>query len=253
MVLTALAAASLLVLGWAVAYVSSTATQRILARLADRLEQRFGRSGGLRPTGPMGAAPALIGRFVFWAVLAVFAAAALQQLPLPILTEVVSAVSALLPRALLAVSLVLVGFIAANLANHWISDLALRAGSEHARFLGRLAQGVIIVVALIVGTEQIGLQGGVFTALLTVVAASILGSMSLAFALGSRPVVTNLLSSYYAAKALSVGDRVRIGGVEGIISEIGPTAIVIDAAGDRVHLPAKSYCEEACVVVGSGK
>ena len=247
---TLLASAALLLVVWGLAYAAGILTRKLLERIAARIEPRFERSGTLRASGLMRRTPRVLGKFVFWSVLLVFATAALETMPLPIVTELLQGVSRVLPRTLLAVAIVLVGFVAANLANHWIAGIALRAGSEYGQALGRVAQGVIVVVTLIIGVEQVGLQGGVFTSLLTVVLASTLGAMSLAFALGSGPVVTNLLASHYASKTLSIGDTVRFGDVEGTIREIGPTSIAIDAGADRIYLPAKKYCDEICIVVG---
>lgn len=247
------ASAALLLVVSGVALVAGFAARALLGRIAIHAEQRFEQSGAVRASGLMRGAPKLIGRFVFWTVLLLLATAALETMPLPIVSELLQTVSNFLPRILVAVGIMLVGFVAANLANDWIAGIALRAGSEHGPSLGRLAQGVIVVVALVVGFEQVGLHGGVFSSLLTVVLASSLGAMSLAFGLGASPVVTNLLASYYASKALSVGDTVRVGDLEGTIREIGPTSIVIDAGDDRFYLPAKKYCDEICVVVGASQ
>lgn len=245
-----LVSAGLLLVAWGIAYVVGIAARRLLGRVATHVEQRFEHSGAVRASGLIRDAPKIAGKFVFWTVLLLLATAALETMPLPIGAELVQTASSVLPRILLAVAIVLVGFVAANLANHWIAGIALRAGSEHGQPLGRLAQGAIVVVALVIGFEQVGLQGGLFTSLLTVVLASTLGAMSLAFALGSGPVVTNLLASYYASKALSVGDTVKVGDLQGTIREFGPTSIVIDVGADRVYLPAKKYCDETCIVVG---
>lgn len=247
---TLLASATLLLAVWGVAYAAGILTRRLLARIAARIEPRFEHSGAVRASGLMRLAPRVLGRFVFWTILLVSATAALETMPLPIVKELLEGVSRVLPRTLLAVVIVLVGFVAANLANHWIAGIALRAGSEYGQALGRIAQGVIVVVTLIIGVEQVGLHGGVFTSLLIVVLASTLGAMSLAFGLGSGPVVTNLLASHYASKTLSVGDTIRVGDVEGTIRAIGPTSIAIDAGADRIYLPAKKYCDEICIVVG---
>ena len=75
--------------------------------------------------------------------------------------------------------------------------------------------------------------------------------MALAFGLGSGPIVSNIMASYYAAKAYRIGDVVRVAGVEGTVREINPTSIVLDAADGEVHLPARKYCDEVSVVLRS--
>ena len=247
---TILASVSLLLVGCVVAYIAGLVSSRVFGRIASRLETRLERDGALRASGLIRTTSGVIRGLVFWVVFLFFAVAALERLSLPIVSEVLRTVASFLPQAVVAAAVVLIGFIAAKVARHWVSDFATKAGSDYSETLGRLAQGSIIVVALIVGAQQVGLEGGVFTSLMTIILATTLGGLSLAFGLGSGPVVTNILASYYASKAFAIGDAVRVGDVEGIVREIGATSIVIEAGGDRVHLPAKKYCDEICVLVG---
>ena len=243
----------LLAAGWAAAYIGKALTNRILARAAARIERRFESSGFLRASGLMQAAPSVLGRFVYWAVLLFFTAAALEKLSLPIVAELFQAIAQFLPQLLLAVAVVFVGSAAANLAHRWIADIARKAGVEHSQILGRLAQGSVFVVALIVGFQQIGIESGVLVSLATVILASTLGGMALAFGLGAGPVVTNLMASYYASKTLAIGDAVRVGEIEGTILEITSASIVVGVDGNRVHLPAKKFCDEVSVVIGADR
>ncbi len=245
-----LASMFLLAAGWAAAHLGGVVTRRILARAADRIERRFEGSRFLRASGLVRAAPKALERFVYWAVLLFFAAAALEKLSLPIVAELFQSVAQFLPQLLLAVTVVFVGSAAANLTHHWIADIGLKAGVEHAQILGRLAQGGVFVVALIVGFQQVGIASGVLVSLATVILASTLGGMAIAFGLGAGPVVTNLMASYYASKVLGIGDAVRVGEIEGTILEITSSSIVVGMDGNRVYLPAKKFCDEVSVVIG---
>ncbi len=109
------------------------------------------------------------------------------------------------------------------------------------------------MVAFTVGAQQIGLESGAFTSMLAILLGSALGAMALAFGLGSSPVVTNIMAAHYAAKDLRIGQVVRLAGTEGILREICATSIVLDVGEDRVHLPARKYCEEACAVLGMNR
>ena len=246
-----LASIALVLLGWALAYVCSILARRVLSKVVDQAQARLEKRGFLRGSGFFLASPNVIARIVYWAILLFFLSAALDKLPLPIVTNLFQAVAYFLPRVLLAATVLFIGVGAGSLAHQWISSLIQRAGIEHAQVLGRLAQVTIIALALIVSVQQVGLDGGLFISLATVILGSTLGGMALAFGLGSGPVVTNILAANYASKALVAGDTVRIGGIQGTVREITSTSIVIDADGDRVYLPARKYCDEACMLIGA--
>lgn len=248
-----LGAISLLVVGWLVALLLRLMARRLVVAVLARVERRSGSRRALGGANLAENAPRIIATFVYWGVLLLFAAAAMEQLPLPVVTGLLQSLAYYLPKVLLAVVLAFVGLAAGGLANEWVTGAASAAGVEYAPALGRVAQVGIFIVALTIGAQQVGLESGFFTSTVSIVIAATLGGMALAFGLGSGPVVSNIMSSYYAAKAYKIGDVVRIAGIEGAVREISPTTIVLDGADGEVHLPAKKYCDEISVVVRRDK
>ncbi len=247
----ALGAAGLLLAGWIVAGVLRFLSRKIVAALVARINRQFRLADGLSGARLAENAPRVIGAGVYWVVLLFFAVAAIDKLPLPVVTGLLQSLAHYLPRVLLAVVLAFIGLGAGIVANRWITTAASAAGLEYALVLGRAAQAAILVAALIVGAQEIGLESGFFTNTIFIALATILGGMALAFGLGSGPIVTNILASYYAAKAYRIGDTVQVAGIKGIVREITPTTIVLDAADGQIHLPARKYCDDISVVVGS--
>ena len=249
----AFAAAAWLLGGWALAIACGALARRIVETVSGRVETRIEKSGSLRGAGLWRAAPRVISRGVYWTILLYFATAAIDQLSVPFAAELLQSLAFFLPKVLLALVLVFAGASLGSLAHHWTSDIAAKAGISNPGILGRMAQAGILAVALIVAVQQIGVQGSIFVSMTTVILASTLGGMALAFGLGSSSVVANIMASYYASKVLDVGDRVRVGDAEGAVREITPTSIVIAVGTDRLYLPARKYCDEALVVVGSDR
>ncbi len=245
----ALGAAGLLFVGWIVALIARFLTRKIITAAVARLNRQFRLTEGLSGTRLTEDAPRLIGTLVHWVVLLFFVAAALDKLPLPVVTDLLQSIAYYLPRVLLAVVIVFMGLGAGILANRWTTRVAAAAGVEYAPVLGRVAQIAVFVVALLVGAQEIGLESRFFTTTILIMIAAILGGVALSLSLGSGPIVSNIMASYYAAKAYRVGDVVRVAGIEGVVREITPTSIVLDAADGQVHLPARKYCDEVSVVL----
>lgn len=242
-----------LLAGWALAWVCSLLVKKFLESLSGRVEARIERIGSLRGLGFWRAAPDVIGRGFYWAIFLYFATAAIEKLSVPFAADILQTLAYFLPKVLLALVLVFAGAGLASLVHQWIFDIASKAGISNPGILGRISQAGILAVTLIVAVQQVGLEGSIFISMTAVVLGSTLGGMALAFGLGSGPVVTNIMASYYASRALGVGDSVRIGETEGTVREITSTSIVVDAGDDLVHLPARRYCDEACVVVGGNR
>ncbi len=246
-----LVAVGLLLFGWVLAYSCRFIAKRLLGHIVERIESRFeihtarAPRSGLWRTGPQ-----VLGEGVFWVILAFVSAAAIEKLPVPMVAESARNLAYFLPKVLLAAIIVFAGIGVGSLAHHRIAHLFVSAGFERAEILGRLVQGSIIVVAVVTGAQQLGLETGVFTSLGTVVVGAVLGGMALAFGLGSAPVVANIMASHYAAKALEIGTVVKVGNISGTVQEITTTTIILDTTGGHIHVPARKYCEESCEVGG---
>ena len=59
----------------------------------------------------------------------------------------------------------------------------------------------------------------------------------MAFGLGARTAVSNILASYYLQKTYTPGHNVRIGEIEGEIIQITPTAVVLATPEGRTLVP----------------
>jgi hypothetical protein len=236
----ALTAGALILMGWLLA--------RLLRVWVVRGVTRLGRLLGARPAEgavrPAGVDPAdLLGALVFWGVLLVFVTAATDVLGLPLLAAWLGAVSNHLPRILLAALIVIAGFVGGALARDAARAAARAAGFAREALLGRLVQGLIVVVALVTALDHAQVDIAFLTAALLIAVGTLAGSLALAFALGARTAVSNLIACHYLQQTHRVGHAVRLGTVEGRIVQFTTGAVVLEGPQGRVLVPAKVFSE----------
>ena len=80
-----------------------------------------------------------------------------------------------------------------------------------------------------------------------------LGGVALAVSLGARDYIANLISGHTLQQTYRVGQRIRVGGFEGQILELTPTALVLQTAEGRTTLPAKMFVGEPVVLVAGNE
>ena len=245
----ALGALGLILFGWVLAVILRVVTRKLVGTILERIDQRSRHGHGLGGTRLEQDVPRILAGFAYWMVLLFFAAAALEKLPLPIVAGVLQSMAYYLPKVLVAVVIAFVGFGVGRLLERWVTASATAAGVESATALGRVVQIGVFVVAIVVAAQQVGLDSGLFTVIISILIGGTLGGMALAFGLGSSPIVSNIMASYYAAKAFILGDRVRIAGIEGTVQEIRPTTIILEGEDGQLHLPARKYCDEVSLVL----
>lgn len=243
-----LGAAALLLIGWGLARLLASWSVRLVSGLdwlvrSQAIKNTLGRIGLQRGAGD------LISSIVFWLVFLLFFTAATETLGLPVLATWLGGVSYYLPRVLVAVLIVFAGLLAGNLARDAITGAADAARLTYGSLLGQAVQGVILLIAIVTSVDQLGIESRFLTATITIVIGAIIGAAALAFGLGSRTAVSNIIAAHYLRQIYRVGHTVKVGNVHGKILEITPTAVIIEESDGRVLVPAKEFSEGISVLI----
>lgn len=240
----------LLVVGWAVAKLLSVFGRALSQRVLDRLSTGETFVGALDTSAVRTASPRLIGSFVFWIVLTLFGVAAIEILGLPILTGLLGRLAAYLPNIVVAAALVIGGLAAARLARGAMARAARLMGLDpQATALAGFAHALVITIAAVMALEQLGLHGRVLELILAMTLGSVLAAAGLAFALGARTAVANIVAARYVTQLCRLGQEVRIDGIQGTVVEITSTAVIIESKEGRVIVPAARFHEGSPVLI----
>ncbi len=248
--LPVVASAALLLLGgWLLGRLARYLASRVVAAVLTRLGARASLRGAIVSSGVAAHVPAVIGGFAYWLVFLFFVAAALETLGLPVVTGALNRVASYLPNVLAALVVIFAGIILGSLVRGALTRTAATAGVEFGTAVGSLAQGTVVLVAIVVALEQVGIEAQVLVVIVAIVLGTTLAGAGLAFGLGARTAVSSIIASYYVAQAYRIGQLVRNGGVEGKIVQTTPTAVFLDTPQGRVLVPAKQFNEEMSVLV----
>ena len=238
----------LILVGWLLARALRSTIIRLSGRL-DGLVRKQATDDFLKRFGVERPVSNVIGSIVFWLVLLLFFTAATETLGLPVLATWLSGVSYYLPRILVAALIIFAGLLAGNLAREAISAAATTAGLTYGQVLGRAVYVIILLIAIVTAVDQLGIESRFLTLTITIVIAALIGGAALAFGLGSRTTVSNIIAAHYLRQVYRVGDDVKIGAVHGKIVEIRPTCVILEGLDSRVLVPAKDFSETASMLI----
>jgi small-conductance mechanosensitive channel len=244
-----LSAVAVLLVGWLLARLFRRWSAHIVRAGLDRLLRTAVARSALERTGVHRGVPVLVGAAVFWCVLVFAVAAVVEILGLPAVTNLLSRLAYYIPQVIAAILIFFAGYLLGNLAYGAVSTAAASLNVAYANALGRAAQMTILLVAVVIAMDQVGIQSTFLIATLTIILATTLGGAALAFGLGGGTAVSNIIACHYLSKAYRIGQRVRIAGLEGRIVEIAPMAVVLQTAEGRVLVPGKKFSEETSVLV----
>jgi small-conductance mechanosensitive channel len=226
----------------------------LLGRLARRLVARGARwVGSLQPgtisVPGLDRAEKAVGRAVYWLVVVCAVMAATETLGLPVVTAWLSGIATFLPRVAVAILIIALGTAAARVASHVVRSTANAANMPMAERLGRVTETVLLLGTALVAIEQLGIEISFLKATLLILLAGLLAGAALAFGLGGRDLVANILSAHYVHRLYQVGQVVRIDGVEGRIVRIAETSVILECAEGDVAIPARTFADSRSTLV----
>lgn len=246
-----LAAIGFLIVGWLVARLARAGTLRLGAALNDVLGRIRRRTPARRPLTLTPAVLRLIGNVAFWLVILLSIALAARVAGLQLFTNWLERIVAYLPSLLGGGLILLVGYLASSAARDLVTAALESADSDQADFFGFLAQAAIFLAALVIGLEQIGVDVTMLTILFSVIVGGLLLCLALAFGLGARSFVANLIGAHQLRETLAPGQHTRIGDHEGLVIELTSTTVILATDHGRVTIPAKLFQDEITVIAAA--
>ncbi len=237
-------ALALLLIGWLLATLLRMTTRRG-ASLLDSLIAR----GAGHGRWTIGRSASVLGNVVFWVVLLFFVTAATHALGLQTFTDWLARLLDHVPTVAAGLLIVAAGFVLSGFVAELVQAAASGLAPAQRDALARAARGATLLVALIVGADQIGLKVTWVAILAAVLVASVMGGVTLAVSLGARGYVANLIGAHHLRQALRPGQRVRVAGFEGRIVDVTATSLVLETSDGRAVLPGRIYHDEAIVVI----
>lgn len=193
--------------------------------------------------------PPLFGNILFWVVILAFVAMATKVLGLNIFVSWLDALFSRLPQIILAIVILISSAIISQLARESADRAAAAARLEYHAVLGYVVQFTILITAAVIALDLIGLD----ITFLVVVAATLLGGVSvaaaLAFGLGAQSLVRNLLGVRSLQQHVREGDAIRIHELEGRIVELGKRQVVLETRDGRVTVPGSYFNDYPCTLL----
>lgn len=214
-------------------------TVRYISRLINqRFEQiNFNQSAGF------------IGTAFFWLVMLATFTMITNMLKLTIVTTGLESILRYSPNVIAAILIIFLAVVVGKFITKSIILLSIRLGISYGNTLGKIAQYLILLTAIIIAIDQIGIEVTFIVNILNITLASLLFGAAFAFGLGARTSVSNILATFYVRKMYKEGDQIRIGEIEGRIIKIEATVVVLDTDSGQYIIPAKEFNETKSLLI----
>ena len=199
---------AIIVVGWLIAMLLRTLVRALLgwARINVAAE-RFGVAPLLR-TADLPPADALVGAIVFWLVWIGFLLSGIDVLGFESLQGLVESFWAFVPRLLVAVVILVVGFVVANFA--WRATLlaAVNARVPSPRLLSGAVRWLILILTGAMALEQIAVARTVVLTAFAIAFGALSLAVAIAFGIGGGGIAKRILEHQFPEQPRSSADEI---------------------------------------------
>jgi len=244
---TLLAALALLVAGWLLARLG----RRIVAALSERLTRTLARlfaGTRLENIRLSERTRVVLGDITFVVIIIVFIAAAVRVADIPAFSAWLNQLVSYLPQLAAGAIIMVIGVLVGMLAKDLAASALPKADQQRRLLFARALQYSVIAIAFVMAIGQVGIDATMLVALVVIASSGLALGLSIAFGLGARNHVENLLAARRAREICEIGQDVQFGRHQGRLAQITATALIIDKEGERTVIPARLIDEAELVL-----
>jgi len=201
--------ASIVIVGWLIAIVLKWLTRSILTRLGfGTLCERQGVADMLK-AAELPRAEALVAGIVFWIVWVGFLLSGVDVLGFTALQGLVREFALFVPRLLVGVIILVVGFVFANFA--WRATLlaAVNAKIPSPRVLSGTVRGLVLILAAAMALDQIAVARTIVLTAFAIAFGAVMLGIAIAFGVGGGGIARRILDHWFPERRNPGDDATR--------------------------------------------
>jgi len=187
----------ILIVGWIIAKLIKTLVTKLLRSLKiDDIAERIQLDDILAKGGIKYSLSELIGAICYWLALLVTFVVAINAIGLTIAADLLNRIVLYVPNIIAAIFILILGMFVSALLSNIVQTAASNAGLFQAKFLGKVAEIVVIVFAVAITMEQLGIGAKIIELVVSIILASLGLSFALAFGLGCKDMAGKFLADF---------------------------------------------------------
>ncbi len=181
-------------IGLVLAWLVKALVIRIIKLL--KLDAVFARSGlaeALQKMAVRDTPAKLVGRMFYWLVTFIFFILALKVMKVPVIDQLLEKLLLYLPNVFVALIILTIGWLLGNFLGRAALIASVNAGVRLSSQLSKGVKGLIMVFALVMAFEQLGIGRNTMVAAFTIAFGGIVLALALAFGLGGKDQARSFL------------------------------------------------------------
>lgn len=185
-----------------IGFITAWILRIVLGKIAGLLKvDKFFNSSGiariLEKSGVRRSPVKVLRQLVYWTIVLIFTIIALTYLKVPAMENLLERFFLYLPNIFIAALLLIIGYLLANFVGRIMLITQVNAGAKNAGILSKAVKFVIIIFAIAMAVEQLGIGRETVLIAFTITFGGIVLALALAFGYGGRDIAKDFLEKKF--------------------------------------------------------
>ncbi len=190
----------------------------------------------------------IIGAFIYYIVLLLFVVTAVEVLNMEAISDLVKDLINYIPFLLSGVLILIVGAVLSNYVKKAVFTACSSLGIPSAGLISTVVFYILFISVAMSALDQAQFETKVISNNLTIVLGGIVMAFAIGYGLASKQMVANQLNALYHKNEFEIGQRIKVGDIEGTIMEMNSNNVILESEDRKVVIPFKRFSEENIVV-----
>jgi hypothetical protein len=185
----------ILLIGWIISKIIKTLVTKVLRTVKlDELSDRVELDKVLEKGGIAYSLSELVGVIFYWVSILVTFVVAVNAVGLAVAADLLNRIVLYVPNIIASIFILVLGMFVATLLSNIVKTAANNAGLSQSKFLGKVVEVVVILFAVAMTLEQLGIKADIIQLTISIVLATLGLAIALAFGLGCRDIAARFMS-----------------------------------------------------------
>lgn len=191
----------------------------------------------------------IVSTFVKWVIYIMLLIVISDILNLKIISEQISDFLGYLPQLFVAFIIFTLGLLFANFVKNALKSFFESMDLSGGKIISQVVFFLLIIFISITALNQAGVNTDIITSNLKMIMAAFLLSFALAFGLGARGIVADLLRMFYTRKTYEVGEKIEFQNKIYEVDDITNITVVLKNSEGKLIVPIKDIVENQIKII----
>ncbi|WCO00439.1 mechanosensitive ion channel family protein [Psychroserpens ponticola] len=191
----------------------------------------------------------IVSTFVKWVIYIMLLIIVSDILNMKTLSEQISNFLGYLPQLFVALIIFTLGLLFANFVKNGLKSFFESMDLSGGKMISQVVFFLLIIFISITALNQAGVDTEIITSNLTMILAAFLVSFALAFGLGAREVVADLLRTFYTRKTYEVGQKIEFETKVYEVGAISNISVTLKNSEGKLIVPIKDIVENQIKII----